>query len=63
MTEKLIKVSEIAQRLCVSVSAVHKWISSGDLPAIQPKKPRGMYLIKESDLDKFLSNTNEAASG
>lgn len=51
VTEELLSVPEVGDRLGVSVYTVRRWIKSGDLLAYRPGKE---YRIRESDLEKFL---------
>ena len=61
MTEhpKMLRISEIARRLSVSIRAVHYWIEYGYLPAVRVNK-RGMWLVKEEDLEAALRANNIA---
>lgn len=54
---KMLRISEIAKRLSVSIRAVHYWIEYGYLPAARIHK-RGMWLVKEEDLEAALRCKN-----
>lgn len=49
----MLKVAEVAERLNVARSTVHRWIKDGKLKAVSPE---GVKLIRipESELEKFL---------
>lgn len=56
---KMLRISEIAKRLSVSVRAVHYWIADGYLPAVRVHG-RGMWLVSEEDLEAALRANNVA---
>lgn len=55
--EKLLTINEVADRLCVSVSAVRKWKREGKIAYI---KIEGSLRFHPADLDDFLQNRRSA---
>ena len=52
---RLLKISDVAQRLGVSPATVTRWIEEGVLPCVRiPRNKNRMTRIKESDLEAFL---------
>lgn len=54
MTERLLKVAEVAKRLRTDPSTVRKKIRSGALAAT---KPCGRHLVAESEVERFLERS------
>lgn len=55
MEEKILTVTEISERMKVSIQTVRNWIKQGKLKA--DKIPKGLvfeYRIKETDLQDFI---------
>lgn len=52
MTEKLLPVSVVAQRLGRSVDTVYRFIAVGELVCIRTGVKKG-YMISESELENF----------
>lgn len=50
----MIKVSEVAEQLNVSMRTVTRWIEEGKLPAFKFGKD---YRIKSEDLNRFIENS------
>lgn len=61
MTDRLLKVAEVAERLSVTDSTVYRWIDDGSLPAISvgPKSTR----VRESDLEELLARSARTPNG
>lgn len=57
LEEKYFTIKEIAKLLKVSYITIFRWIHAGKLIAVKAGK---QYRIKESQLNKFLQNENEA---
>jgi excisionase family DNA binding protein len=56
MTDRLLKVAEVAKMLRLDHTTVRRWIKLGILPAITlpSKNERLQYRIRESTIDKIL---------
>jgi excisionase family DNA binding protein len=54
MTDRLLKVTEVAERLRTDPSTVRKKIRSGELAAT---KPCGHHLVAESEVQRFLERS------
>lgn len=50
--DKLLRVSEVAEQLSVTVVTVRNWINDGKLPA---SKPFGAWRIRAGDLQDILT--------
>jgi excisionase family DNA binding protein len=54
MTEQLLTVPEVAERLRVTTMTIYRWIEEGRLPAMQIGKH---YRIREADLDEVIESS------
>ena len=53
----LFTLEEVAEELRCSVRTVRKLIHGGRLPAFQLHSGNGRYLVRESDLERFVRKT------
>jgi len=54
MTDKLLTLPEVAERLRVSYETVYKYVRAEEIPAVKLKK---CWRVKESDLEKYINNS------
>lgn len=52
MEQKMLKPTEVAERLNVARSTVHRWIKKGEIKAI---KVGSVYRIPAEELERYLS--------
>jgi len=52
MTERLLRVREVAERLGVTTRTVHRYLADGKLPKVQLSERA--VRIRETDLDRFV---------
>jgi excisionase family DNA binding protein len=57
--EKLLTVSELAERLGISAGTAYHWLSQGRLPAVRFSKR--CVRFRESDVQKMLEQLGQAA--
>jgi excisionase family DNA binding protein len=55
VSEELLSVKDVAERLGVSAEAVRRWMRRGELPYIDLGGPAG-YRIRLVDLEQFLED-------
>jgi excisionase family DNA binding protein len=54
-TDRLLKVSEVAEQLRVSPTSIYRYIARGELPAIKlSNSPRASLRVSESELHAWL---------
>lgn len=58
MTEQLLRVPQVAQRLAISNGSVYRLLHSGDLKCVLVGKSRR---VKVSDLDAYIEQISQAA--
>ena len=54
MSDELLTVSEVAERLRISSMTIYRWIEEGRLPAMQIGK---QYRVRVADLDEILESS------
>jgi excisionase family DNA binding protein len=54
MSEQLLTVGEVAERLRISSMTIYRWIEEGRLPAMQIGK---QYRVRAADLDEVLEGS------
>lgn len=60
--EPMYRLSEVARTLGVALSTVRLWVSEGKLQAEHPR-PRAMYLVRESELQRLLVERAGSSAG
>lgn len=58
--ERLLTVREVAERIRSSPQTVRRWLRQGRLRGFQPGGTKLGYRVRESDLQRFLSQSDEA---
>ena len=59
MSDELLTVPEVAERLRMTTMTIYRWIEEGRLPALQIGKH---YRIRESDLDAVIEGSVRAGA-
>jgi excisionase family DNA binding protein len=59
MSDDLLSVAEVAERLSVSGATVRRWITQGRLGAV---RAGGQWRVTRSDLGEFILEATEAAT-
>lgn len=60
MTEKLLRVKDVAERLNVHLCTAYELIHEGKLPFLRVGSGRGTIRVRPADLDRFISDSMEA---
>ncbi len=58
--ERLLTVREVAERIRSSPQTVRRWLRQGRLRGFQPGGTKLGYRVLESDLQRFLAQSDEA---
>ncbi len=59
--ERLLTVREVAERIRSSPETVRRWLRQGRLRGFRPGGTKLGYRVLESDLQRFLSGSDESA--
>jgi excisionase family DNA binding protein len=62
MTEKLLTVETVAERLHVHPETVRRWLRKGEIEGIRLGKSRLGWRIRASELDRFLQQRTSEIS-
>ena len=63
VAEEFLTVPEVAEQLRVSEDTVRRWLRERRLRGFMPGGARGGYRIRESELERFVSQLERQAAG
>jgi excisionase family DNA binding protein len=58
--ERLLTVREVAERIRSSPQTVRRWLQQGRLRGFRPGGTKLGYRVREADLQRFLTQSNES---